>query len=111
MTKSYSVFNTEQKVEFEKFNCFFVDFWKYSFGRIKVILTVVGGEYTLDLLCISIDWFLDDKRFYLTVFPNRLYSYVLENNFYFENAHGYCFKPCLSRIFCENSSVKLLSSR
>ena len=49
MTKSYSVFNTEQKVQFEKFNCFFVDFWKYSFGRIKVILAVVGGEYTLDI--------------------------------------------------------------
>ena len=49
ITKSYSVFHTEQKMEFEKFNCFFVDFWKYCFGRIKVILTVVGGEYKLDI--------------------------------------------------------------
>ena len=34
------VFHLEQKMEFEKFNCFFVDFLRYSFGRIKVISTV-----------------------------------------------------------------------
>ena len=55
-------------MDFEKFNCFFVNFLKYSFGRIKFISTVVEREYTPDtppdLLCISIDWSLHDKRFY-----------------------------------------------
>ena len=36
-------------MEFERLNCFFVDFLKYSFGRIKVISTVVEGEYTPDI--------------------------------------------------------------
>ena len=57
----------EQKMEFEKFNCFFVDFLRYSFGKIKVISTVGEREYTADitdLFCISIYWFLHDKRFY-----------------------------------------------
>ena len=49
------------KMEYEKFNRFFVDFLRYSFGRKKVITIVVERE---DLLCISIDWFLYDKRFY-----------------------------------------------
>ena len=47
--KCYLVFNIEQKIEFEKFNCSFVEFLKYSFGRIKVISTVVEGEYTPDI--------------------------------------------------------------
>ena len=67
MMKSCSVVHIEQKMEFVKFNCFFIDFLRYSFGRIKVISTVVEREYTPDLtnlLCISIDWFLYDKRFY-----------------------------------------------
>ena len=55
-------------MEFEKFNCFFVDFLRHSFGRMKVISTVVERVYTrhnlTDLLYISIDWFLYDKRFY-----------------------------------------------
>ena len=63
-----TVFHIEQKTDFEKFNCFFVNFLKYSFGRIKFISTVVEREYTpdtrTDLLCISIDWSLHDKRFY-----------------------------------------------
>ena len=29
-----------------KFNCYYVDFLRYSFGRIKVVLTVVEREYT-----------------------------------------------------------------
>ena len=33
------------RAELEKFNCFFVDFLSYSFGRIKVISTVVEREY------------------------------------------------------------------
>ena len=44
--KSCSVFHIEQKLEFEKFNCFFVDFFRPSFARIKVISTVVEREYT-----------------------------------------------------------------
>ena len=39
--KSYSVFHIQKKTEFEKFNCFFIDFLGYSFQRIKVISTVV----------------------------------------------------------------------
>ena len=46
MMESGSVFHTEQKMEFEKFNCFFIGFFKSSFGKIKVILTVVEREYT-----------------------------------------------------------------
>ena len=43
MMKSYPVFHTEQK-EFEK--CHFL---RYSFGKIKVISTVVEREYTPDI--------------------------------------------------------------
>ena len=49
MMKRYSVFHIEQKMEFEKFNCFFVDFLKYSFRRINVISKVVAGKYTPDI--------------------------------------------------------------
>ena len=49
MKKSCSVFHTEQKMEFEKFNCFFVGFLRFSFGRIKVMSTVVEREYTADI--------------------------------------------------------------
>ena len=34
------------RAEFEKFNCFFADFLRYSFGKIKFISTVVEREYT-----------------------------------------------------------------
>ena len=37
------IFHIEQKMEFEKFNCFFIDF--LSFGRIKVILSMVERKY------------------------------------------------------------------
>ena len=37
------------------------------------------------------------------------YSYILENHCYFINAPNYCFKSFFSRIFCVNSSVKVLS--
>ena len=47
--KRCSVFHIEQKMEFEKFNSFFIDFLRYSFGRIKVISTVVEIEYTSDI--------------------------------------------------------------
>ena len=49
MMKRYSVFHIEQKMEFEKFDCFFVDFLKYSFRRIKFISKVVEGKYTPDM--------------------------------------------------------------
>ena len=47
--KSCSVFHTEQKMEFEMFNCFFVGFLRSSFGKIKVMSTVVEREYTPDI--------------------------------------------------------------
>ena len=37
------------------------------------------------------------------------YRYILENHFHIVNAPGYCFKPFLSRIFCADSSIKVLS--
>ena len=49
MMKSYSVFHIEQKMAFEKFNYFFIDFLRYSFGRIKVISIVVEREHTPDI--------------------------------------------------------------
>ena len=61
MMKSYSLFHIEQKMEIKNFNCFFIDFLRYSFGRIKVISTAVEREivYTrhklTDLFCISVD--------------------------------------------------------
>ena len=47
--KSCSVFLIEQKMVFEKVNCFFVDFLRSSFGRIKVMSTVVEREYLPDI--------------------------------------------------------------
>ena len=41
---SFSVLHIEQKMEFQKCNCFFVDF--LSFGRINVISTVIERKYT-----------------------------------------------------------------
>ena len=107
--KSCSVFHIEQKMEFEKFNCFFIDFLRYSFGRIKVISTVVEREYTPDInwqICFAYqltDFYMlrgFTERYFLTD-----YSYILENHFYFVNVSDYCFKPSLSRIFflnCKN---------
>ena len=92
---------------------FFVDFLRYSFGKIKVILTVVEREYTPKItqqICFPyqltgfymIRGFIE--RYFLTG-----YSYILENQFYFVYAPDYCFKPSLTRVFCVNSSVKVLS--
>ena len=85
--KSYSVFHIEQKTEFEKFNCFFVNFLGYSFGRIKFISTMVEREYTPDItrqICFACQL----TGFYMIIgFTERYfltdYSYILENNFYF----------------------------
>ena len=61
-------FHTEQKMEFEKFNCFFVGFLRSSFGRIKVMSTVVEREYTPDITRHNDFAYqltgLYDKRFY-----------------------------------------------
>ena len=113
MMKSYSLFHIEQKMEIKNFNCFFIDFLRYSFGRIKVISTVVERKYTPDIawqICFAYqltDFYMlrgFTERYFLTD-----YSYILENHFYFVNVPDYCFKPSLSRIFCVNSSVKVLS--
>ena len=56
MMKNCSVFHIEQKMEFEKFNCFFVDFLRNNFGSIKVISTVIEKEYTPDItrqICVK----------------------------------------------------------
>ena len=111
--KSYSVFHKEQKMEFGKFNCFFVDFLRYSFRRKKVISAVVKRSYTPDII-ICFAYNLTSlcmirgftERYFLTD-----YGYVLENHFFFVNEPSYCFKPSLSRIFCLNSSVNVLPSR
>ena len=97
----------------------FVDFLGYSFGRTKVISTVVEREYTADITqqvcfaCHLTSFYMIrgfTERHFLTD-----YSYSLENHFYFTilfiNAHDYCFKPSLSRIFCVNSSVNVLAPR
>ena len=113
--KSYSVFHTEQKKEFEKFNCFFDDFLRYSFGRIKVISTVAEGEHTPDItrkICFTyqLTCFYMIRGFTEWYFLTD-YSYILENHFYFVNAPDYCFKPSLLRMICVNSSIKVLPPR
>ena len=113
--KSCSVFHIEQKMEFEKFNCFFIDFLRYSFGRIKVISTVVEREYTPDItwqICFAyqLTGFYMIRGFTERYFLTN-YSYILENYFYFVNSPDYCFESSLFRIFCVNSSAKVLSPR
>ena len=75
--KSCSVFHTGQKMEFENFNCLLVGFLRSSFGRIKVMLTVVEREYTPDItrhICFVYQLTgLYDKWFYWTVFPIVLF--------------------------------------
>ena len=81
----------------------------------KVISTVVEREYTPDTTRqIEFEKFLYGfymirgftERYFLTD-----YGHILENHFYLVNELDYCFIPSLSRIFCVNSSVKVLSSR
>ena len=89
MMKSCSVFHIEQKMEFEKFNCFFI---------IRLYTRQKLSDFYILRSFI--------ERYFLTD-----YSYILENHFYFVNVPDYCFKPSLSRIFCVNSSVKVLPPR
>ena len=112
-------FFLEQKTEFEEFNCFFVDLLRYRFGRIKVISTLVEREYTpaitrhnaTDLLyTYQLTGHYMVRGFTEWYFLTAS-SYILENHFYFVNAPDYCFNPSLSRIFCVNSLVKVLSPR
>ena len=109
--KSCSVFHIEQKMEFEKFNCFFIDFLRYSFGRIKVISTVVEREYTPDInwqICFAYQ--LTD--FYmLRGFTERYfladYIYILENTFISQMCPTIVLKLLYLEYF--DSSVKVLS--
>ena len=83
MMKNCSVFLMEQKMEFEKFNCFFVDFLGCSFGRISYVDRGWKRVYTRHnptyLFYISTDWFLYDKRFYWTVFPITIFTLYLQS--------------------------------
>ena len=112
MMKRCPVFDMDQKMEFEKFNSFFIDFFRNSFGRLKVISTVIEREYTPDITwqicfaCRLTGFYMTrgfTERFFLTD-----YSYILENHF-FVNAPDYSFKLSLSWTFCVNSSIKVLS--
>ena len=55
-------------MEFEKVNCFFIEFLRSSFGRIKFMPTVVEREHTPDItrhICFAYQLTgLYDKRFY-----------------------------------------------
>ena len=113
MMKSCSVFHIEQKVEFEKFNCFFIDLLRYSFGRINRISVVTERENIPDITWQICFGYQLTGFYMIRSFTERYfsadYSYILENHFYFINAPDYCFKLSLSRIFCVNRSVKVLS--
>ena len=99
-------------MEFVKFNCFFVDFLRYSFGRIKVISTVVEREYAPGItwqICFAYQL----TGFYMIRgFTERYFladfSHILENHFYFVNSPDYCFKLSLSRLASVNSSIKVM---
>ena len=66
--KSCLDFHTEQKIEVEMFNYFSVGFLRSSFGRIKIISTVVERGYKPDItrhICFAYQLTgLYDKRFY-----------------------------------------------
>ena len=100
-------------MEFVKFNCFFINFLRYNFERIKVILTMVERKYTPDItwqICFvyQLTGFYMIRGFTEQYFLTD-YRYILENHFYFVNVPDYCFKLALSRIACVNSSIKVLS--
>ena len=112
MMKSCSVFHIEQKMEFEKFNYFFIVFFRYNLRRIKVILTAIEREYTPDIawqtcFAYQLTDFHMIRGFTERYFPTD-YSYILKNHFYFVNVTDYVIKPSLSTIFCVNNSVEVL---
>ena len=81
-------------------------------GRVKVIPTVVEREYTPDItwqiwFACKLTGFYMIRSFAEKYFL-RGYSYISESHFYFANTSDYCFKLSLSRVFCINSSIKLL---
>ena len=104
MIKSYSVFCIEQKTEFEKYNCLFVDSLRYSFGRIFRPFLKKSIHQICFLYSLTGFYMIGDftERYFLTE-----YCYILENHFYFVNVPDYCFEPSLSRIYCVNSFVKV----
>ena len=113
--ESCSVIHIEQKTKFKKFNCFFVDFLRYSFGRIEFISPVIEREYTPDItpqICFEhqLTGFYMIRSFTERCFLAN-YSYILENHFYFVNVPKFGFKSSLFRIFCVNSSLIVLSPR
>ena len=84
-------------------------------GKIKVISTVAKREFTPDItqqICFAYqltDFYIIKgftERYFL-----KDYTYILGNHSYFVNPPGYCLRPSLSRIFCVNRSVKVLSPR
>ena len=110
MMKSCSVIHVEQNMEFEKFNCLFIDslrFWENESYFDRGWKRVYTRHNLADLLCISIDYFYMIRGSTEGYFLADC-RYILENHFYIVNAPGYCFKRFLSRIFCVNSSIKVL---
>ena len=97
MMKSYAVFHIEQKMEFKKFNCGWKRVIHQTLTRRICFAYKLTGFYMIRGFT---------ERYFLTD-----YGYILENHFYFVNESDYCFKTSFSRIFCVNSSVKVLSSR
>ena len=80
-------------MEFEKFNCFFVDFLRYSFGKIKVISTVAEREYTADItrqICFAYQFtgFYMIKGFTERYFLLSDYSYIHISYHYIHNSHS-----------------------
>ena len=106
MKKSCSVFHIEQKMEFKKFNCFFVDFFRYKFGLIKFVSTVIERKYIPDItqhICFAyqLTGFYMIRGFTVRYILTNC-SYIFENQFYFVKASYYCFESSLFRIFCVN---------
>ena len=86
-------FSDRAKDELEKFNWFFIDFLRYSFGREKVISTVIEREYTPDKIwwiyfAYQLTGFYMIKGFTERYFLTD-YSYILENHIYFVNPPDY----------------------
>ena len=111
MMKSCSVFHTSKRWSLKSLTAFLSVFLRSSFGRIKVMWTVVKREYTRDItrhICFAYQ--LNPSIWYEALLNGISYSFILENHFYFINAPDYCFWPSLFRIFYVKNFVKLASS-